>query len=100
MDLQTLLHPKTKGWEYLKLFYENQTDLFTRFWEINNNPDTDTSPGSEFQQLGRKFESELFRLENLLTARQTWSKAKGLDKTVSAFYDLVESYFPLYGRIE
>ena len=100
MNLNTLLNPTTKWWEYLKLFYENDTDLFTKFRELNNNPDTDTSSGSEFQQLGRKVEMELFRLEWLLTAKQTGSKAKWLDKTVSAFYDLVESYFPMYGKIE
>ena len=99
-NLTNLLHPKTKGWEYLKIFYENKTDLFVQFRELNNNPDTDTSTGSEFQQLGRQVELELFRLEDLLTSRQVWSKAKGLDKTVTAFYDLVETYFPLYGKIE
>lgn len=99
-ELHKLLNPKTKGGEYLKILYDNHTELFLQFWEINHNPDTDTSSGSEFQRLGRRIESELFRLENLLTAKQTGNKAKGLDKTVTAFYDLVEEYFPLYGKIE
>ena len=41
---------------------------------------------------------QMFNLENILTSRQTGSKST--EKTVTAFYDLVESYFPLYGKIE
>ena len=99
LDTKKLLNPKTKGGEYLKIFYENNTELFDQFWILSNNPDTDTSAGSEFQQVGRIVESKLFIMENLLTSRQVWSKAKGLEKTVTAFYDLVEEYFPLYGKI-
>lgn len=93
-------NPSTKWGEYFLRFYENHTDLFRKFRELNQNDSTDTSSGSEFQQLGRKVEAQMFYLENLLTAKQTWAKAKWLDKTVTAFYDLVECYFPMYGRIE
>ncbi len=95
-----ITHPKTKWAEYFLRFYENHTDLFWKFRELNHDTATDTSSWSEFQQLGRKIEAQMFYLENLLTSRQTGDKAKWLDKTVTAFYDLVESYFPLYGKIE
>lgn len=90
--------PTTKWGEYFLRFYENHTDLFRKFRELNHNKDTDTSSGSEFQILGRKVEWLLFELEWILTSRQMWWKST--EKTVTAFYDLVASYFPLYGKIE
>ncbi len=98
--IDTIMNSKTKWWEYFQRFYENHTDLFWKFRELNHNPDTDTSSGSEFQQLGREVESQMFYLENLLTAKQMGNKSSWLDKTVTAFYNLVESYFPMYGKIE
>ncbi len=92
--------PTTKWGEYFLRFYENHTDLFRKFRELNQNESTDTSSGSEFQTLGRKVEAQMFYLEDLLTSKQTGAKAKGLDKTVTAFYDLIENYFPMYGKIE
>lgn len=96
--IDTIMNPKTKWGEYFQRFYENHTDLFWKFYELNHTEGVDTSTGSEFQILGRQVEMQMFQLENLLTARQTgW---KSTEKTVTAFYDLVARYFPLYGRIE
>lgn len=98
--IDSIMNTKTKWWEYFKRFYENHTDLFWKFRELNHTPNVDVETWSEFQKFGREVESQMFYLENLLTAKQTWSKSSGLDKTVTAFYNLVESYFPLYGKIE
>jgi len=96
--IDTIMNPKTKWGEYFQRFFENHTDLFWKFWELNRDLTIDTSSGSEFQRIGREVESQMFHLENLLTSRQMWWKST--DKTVTAFYDLVASYFPLYGKIE
>lgn len=95
--IDSIMNPKTKWWEYFQRFYENHTDLFWKFYELNHT-DADTSTGSEFQLLWKQVEMQLFQLENILTSRQMgW---KSTDKTVTAFYDLVAHYFPLYGQIE
>jgi hypothetical protein len=96
--IDTIMSPKTKWGEYFQRFYENHTDLFWKFRELNQKSSTDTNSGSEFQMLGREVESQMFHLESLLTSRQMWWKST--DRTVTAFYDLVASYFPLYGKIE
>lgn len=96
--IEQLTNPKTKGGEYFQRFYENQTDLFWKFWELNQDMDTDTSTGSEFQRLGKQVEMHMFNLENMLTSRQMGGKST--EKTVTSFYDMVEKYFPLYGKIE
>ncbi len=96
--IEHIMNPKTKGWEYFQRFYENHTDLFWRFYELNHTTAVDTSTGSEFQVLWKQVEMQMFQLENILTSRQTWGKST--EKTVTAFYDLVASYFPLYGKIE
>lgn len=96
--IQKIMNPTTKGWEYFQRFYENHTDLFWKFYELNKKTDTDLSSGSEFQVLWKQVEMQMFNLENILTSRQMGSKST--EKTVTAFYDLVESYFPLYGEIE
>lgn len=96
--IESITNPKTKGGEYFQRFYENHTDLFWKFYELNHTNEVDTSTGSEFQILWKQVEMQMFQLENILTSRQMWSKST--DKTVTAFYDLVASYFPLYGQIE
>ena len=96
--IEKITNPTTKGGEYFQRFYENHTDLFWKFWELNTDAGVDTSTGSEFQVLWKQVEMQMFNLENILTSRQTGSKST--EKTVTAFYDLVESYFPLYGKIE
>jgi len=98
--IDTIMNPKTKWWEYFQRFFENHTDLFWEFYELNHDKNTDTWPWSPFQKLWRQVESQMFYLENLLTSRQMGAKSTGLDKTMTAFYDLVASYFPLYGKIE
>jgi len=102
--IDTIMNPKTKWGEYFQRFYENHTDLFWKFYNLNHTDGidsstvVDTSTGSEFQTLWKQVEMQMFQLENILTSRQMgW---KSTDKTVTAFYDLVASYFPLYGQIE
>ena len=96
--IEKITNPTTKWGEYFQRFYENQPDLFWKFWELNTDAGVDTSTGSEFQVLWKQVEMQMFNLENILTSRQTGSKST--EKTVTAFYDLVEGYFPLYGKIE
>ena len=96
--IEKITNPTTKWGEYFQRFYENQPDLFWKFWELNTDNEVDTSTGSEFQVLWKQVEMQMFNLENILTSRQMWWKST--EKTVTAFYDLVASYFPLYGQIE
>lgn len=96
--IEKITNPTTKWGEYFQRFYENQPDMFWKFYEFNHTDGVDISTGSEFQTLGKQVEMQMFNLENILTSRQTGSKST--EKTVTAFYDLVESYFPLYGKIE
>lgn len=96
--IEKIINPKTKGGEYFQRFYENNTDLFWDFYKLNHDEQVDTSTGSEFQRLGHQVEMHMFQLENILTSRQMGGKST--EKTVSAFYDLVASYFPRYGQIE
>ncbi len=96
--IEKIMNPPTKWGEYFQRFYENHTDLFWKFYTLNRDSNVDTTSGSEFQVLGSQVEMQMFHLENTLTSRQTGGKST--EKTVTAFYDLVESYFPLYGQIE
>lgn len=89
--------PKTLGGEYLQRFYENHGDLFRDFREANR--DKEQSDTDHFQSLGKQVEDEIFKLESLLTQRQTGKQARWLEKTIDAFYDLVTLYFPYYGKI-
>lgn len=96
--IEQINNPTTKWAEYFKRFYENHTELFWKFYELNHVAWVDISSGSEFQILWEQIEMELWKLENILTSRQIWWRST--EKTVTAFYDLVESYFPLFGKIE
>ena len=49
--IESITNPKTKGGEYFQRFYENQSDLFWKFYELNHTDGVDTSSGSEFQIL-------------------------------------------------
>lgn len=89
--------PKTLGGEYLQRFYENHNDLFRDFREANR--DKSQTDSSHFQNLGKQVEEEIYKLEALLTQRQTGKNAKWLEKTIDAFYDLITLYFPYYGKI-
>lgn len=96
--IEKITNPTTKWGEYFQRFYENHTELFWKFWDLNHQDWVDTSTESEFQVLWKQVEMQMFQLENILTSRQMGSKST--ERTVTAFYDLVESYFPLYGKIE
>jgi len=96
--IDIIMNPKTKWWEYFQRFFENHTDLFWKFYELNHTNGIDISTGSEFQIIWKQVEMQMFQLESILTSRQMgW---KSTEKTVTAFYDLVASYFPMYGYIE
>ena len=66
--------PKTLGGEYLQRFYENHTDLFRDFREANR--DKEKTESDYFQSLGKQVEDEIFKLESLLTQRQTGKQAR------------------------
>ncbi|MBP7885487.1 hypothetical protein KAZ93_05070 [Patescibacteria group bacterium] len=66
--------PKTLGGEYLQRFYENHGDLFRDFRETNR--DKEQSDTDHFQSLGKQVEDEIFKLESLLTQRQTGKQAR------------------------
>ena len=94
---EKVLHPSTKGGEMFKRFYVMNQERFWRFRELNS--DETFIETEEFQKIGKEIEQELFKFEGILT-KNMMKKAKGLDKTISAFYDIVYSFFPLFGQVK
>lgn len=91
-----ILNPKTKWWEMFQRFYVLNQDAFWEFRRLQaheENIDTDA-----FQTLWRSLEKELFKFENILT-QNMMKKPQWLDKVVSAYYDIVHSFFPYFSRI-
>lgn len=88
---------KTKWWLLFKRFYEMDPDLFWKFRNLNEKEEN--VENSEFQETWKKVEQEIFKLEGILTERM-FKQEKGLDKVVGSFYNIVYSFFPMYGRIE
>ncbi len=88
---------KTKWWVLFKRFYEIDPDLFRTFRDLN---EKEENVGSiEFQEIWKKVEQEMFKLEWILTERML-KQEKGLDKVVGSFYNIVYNFFPRYGKIE
>ena len=78
-------------------YYELYTDEFRAFRELNASESmVGTVP---FNTLGNSVEAHLRDFEQVLT-KNMLKKAMGLEKTVSAFYDIAYRYFPYYHRIE
>ena len=88
---------KTKWWEMFRRFYSIHKEDFRTFRELN--ADINCVETDQFQTLGKKLEQELFKFEGILT-QNMMKKPQGLDKTISAYYDIVYSFFPLYGQIK
>lgn len=87
---------KTKGGEMFRRFYVINQDTFRRFRALNGDEANTESP--DFQETGKVVEEQLFKFENILT-HTMMKKPQGLDKTVSAYYDIAYSFFPLYNSI-
>ena len=88
---------KTKWWQLFKRFYEWQNELFWKFRELNENDEIAST--MEFQNIWKKVEQEMFRLEWILTDRML-KQEKWLDKVIESFYNIVYVFFPRYGLIE
>ncbi|GHW02746.1 hypothetical protein AGMMS50249_5320 [candidate division SR1 bacterium] len=88
---------KTKGGQLFIRFFESLPELFWRFRQLNEN--TDTASSAEFQTVGKQVESELFRLEGILTDKMI-NQEKGLDKVVESFYNIVYTFFPRFNMID
>ena len=88
---------KTKWWQLFKRFYEWQNELFWQFRELNENDEIAST--MEFQNIWKKVEQEMFRLEWILTDRML-KQEKWLDKVIESFYNIVYVFFPRYGLIE
>jgi hypothetical protein len=95
MKIETLW--KTKWWQLFQRFYESENELFWKFRKLNENDETVSTP--EFQEIWKKVENEMFRLEWILTDRML-KQEKWLDKVVDSFYNIVYAFFPRYNSIE
>ena len=91
------LNPHTKWGEMFKRFYVMNQEIFRRFRELN--ADGKNVETEEFQSIWKNIEEQLFKFEWILT-KNMMKKSQGLDKTIGAFYDIVYSFFPLYGQIK
>jgi len=88
---------KTKWGQLFRRFFDNNEDMFWDFRLMNEHHTMSNS--REFQNLWKKVETEMFRLEWILT-QWMMKKAQWLGKTVDAFYSIIYTFFPLYWEIE
>ena len=95
MKIETLW--KTKWWQLFQRFYESENELFWKFRKLNENDETVSTP--EFQEIWKKVENEMFRLEWILTDRML-KQEKWLDKVVDSFYNIDYANFPRYNSVE
>lgn len=94
---EKVLNPHTKWGEMFKRFYVMNQDMFWRFRELN--ADEKNIENEEFQKIWKAIEQQLFKFEWILTKNMI-KKPQWLDKVISAFYDIVYSFFPLYGQVK
>jgi hypothetical protein len=88
---------KTKWGDLFRRFYEINED---NFWVFRNlNEYKENSKKSEFQEIWKDFECQLFKFEWILTDRML-KQEKWLEKVVWAFYDIIYCFFPRYGEID
>lgn len=85
---------KTKGWQLFNRFVESQSNLFWKFRKLNDPQIED----GEFQRLGKLVETEMFKLEGILTEKML-KQEKGLDKVIESFYNIVYLFFPRFNEI-
>ena len=88
---------KTKWWQLFQRFYEWENELFWKFRELNESDETAST--KDFQEIWKKVEQEMFRLEWILTERML-KQEKWLDKVVESFYNIVYTFFPRYNSVE
>jgi len=88
---------KTKWWELFRRYFEVNEDDFWKFRDMNCNENF--AQTKEFQELGKRVESEIFKYEGILTEKML-DQEKGLDKVVWSFYNIVYSYFPKMNLVE
>lgn len=88
---------KTKWWQLFARILENEPELFWAFRKVNNDKKNVEDPA--FHELWKKMETLVYQYEGILTEsmlkREMW-----LDKTVSAYYDIVLTYFPIYSLVQ
>lgn len=85
---------KTKGGQLFYRFFESQEALFWRFRRMNDK----AVEAPDFQNIGAQVETEMFKLEGILTEKM-FKQEKGLDTVISSFYNLVFAFFPKYNQI-
>lgn len=86
---------KTKWGQLFKRFFETQNNLFWEFRTLNEQGNSNP----KFQEIGKKVEQEMFKLEGILTEKM-FKQEKGLDKVVGSFYNIVYTFFPKYNQID
>lgn len=86
---------KTKGGQLFNRFFESKNELFWQFRRMNDFAVQD----KDFQQVGKQVETEMFKLEGILTEKML-KQEKGLESVIWSFYNLVYAFFPRYNEIE
>ena len=86
---------KTKGWQLFARFAESNPDLFREFRELNS----EWTDNKRFQELWKQVETEMFKLEWILTEKML-KQEKWLDKVVDSFYNIVYLFFPRFNEVE
>lgn len=89
---------KTKWGELFKRFFDLHEEKFWKFRTLNN-PIYDQENNNEFQELWKEIENDLFVYEWILTEKML-QQEKWLDKVISAFYNIVYSYFPKMNMVK
>jgi SHS2 domain-containing protein len=86
---------KTKWGQLFKRFFEAYNELFWKFRTLNEKGNIDQN----FQEIGKKVEQEIFKLEWILTEKML-KQEKWLDKVIDSFYKIVYTFFPKYNQID
>lgn len=95
IDEKLELIKKTKWWQLFSRFAESNPELFRKFRELNDS----ISDDKNFQELWKQVETEMFKLEGILTEKML-KQEKWLDKVVDSFYNIVYLFFPRFNEIE
>ena len=86
---------KTKWGQLFARFAESNPELFRKFRELNDAE----NDNEKFHNLWKQFETEMFKLEGILTEKML-KQEKWLDKVVDSFYNIVYLFFPRFNEIE
>jgi len=87
----------SKWGELFRRVYAMNKDMFYEFrWYNSSSEYIETK---EFQSLWKHFEKEFFKYEWILTSSMS-KRSYGIDKVVTAFYDIVHAYFPYFSSIQ